>query len=143
MREAEYDRSDSLDALLPADERTPIGNAVGRSIVQGDDAALAQALAQLRDVPREGPPAMWIALYAGDPSAARQAIETFEASEAGRASEAAGVRVMVNNVMHLVIPLVFGSVGTAFGYMPVFLSNSALLTAGGFLMRRKPALEAP
>ena len=62
---------------------------------------------------------------------------------AGRASEAAGVRVMVNNVMHLVIPLVFGSVGTAFGYMPVFLSNSALLTAGGFLMRRKPALEAP
>jgi MFS family permease len=57
----------------------------------------------------------------------------------GRASEAAGLRVMVNNVMHLVIPLLFGSVGTAFGYMPVFLSNSALLTAGGFLMRRQPA----
>lgn len=56
----------------------------------------------------------------------------------GRASEAAGLRVMVNNVMHLVIPLLFGSVGTAFGYMPVFLSNSALLTAGGFLMRRQP-----
>jgi hypothetical protein len=46
---------------------------------------------------------------------------------------------MVNNVTHLVIPLLFGSVGTAFGYMPVFLSNSALLTAGGFLMRRQPA----
>ncbi|MBI4206061.1 MAG: MFS transporter [Betaproteobacteria bacterium] len=58
---------------------------------------------------------------------------------AGRASEAAGLRVMVNNVTHLVIPLLFGSVGTAFGYMPVFLSNSALLTAGGFLMRRQPA----
>ena len=58
---------------------------------------------------------------------------------AGRASEAAGLRVMVNNVTHLVIPLLFGSVGTAFGYMPVFLSNSALLTAGGMLMRRQPA----
>lgn len=56
----------------------------------------------------------------------------------GRASEAAGMRVMVNNVTHLLIPLLFGSVGTAFGYMPVFLSNSALLTAGGFLMRRAP-----
>jgi hypothetical protein len=46
---------------------------------------------------------------------------------------------MVNNVTHLVIPLLFGSLGTAFGYMPVFLSNSALLTAGGLLMRRQPA----
>jgi MFS family permease len=61
---------------------------------------------------------------------------------AGRASEAAGLRVMVNNVTHLVIPLLFGSVGTAFGYMPVFLSNSALLTAGGMLMRRQPAAHA-
>lgn len=56
-------------------------------------------------------------------------------SPAGRASESAGVRVMVNNMMHLIIPLVFGSVGTAFGYMPVFVSNSALLAAGGALMR--------
>jgi len=56
---------------------------------------------------------------------------------AGRASEAAGLRVMVNNVTHLAIPLLFGSVGSAFGYMPVFLSNSALLAAGGFLMRRR------
>lgn len=59
----------------------------------------------------------------------------YSTSPAGRASESAGVRVMVNNAMHLVIPLVFGSIGTAFGYMPVFLANSALLTAGGSLMR--------
>jgi predicted MFS family arabinose efflux permease len=63
----------------------------------------------------------------------------YAAAPVGRASEAAGLRVMVNNVTHLVIPLLFGSVGTAFGYMPVFLSNSALLTAGGVLMRRQPA----
>jgi predicted MFS family arabinose efflux permease len=55
---------------------------------------------------------------------------------AGRAAESAGLRVTVNNVMHLVMPLLFGSVGAAFGYYPVFLSNSVLLAAGSVLMRR-------
>ncbi|MBI4193943.1 MAG: MFS transporter [Betaproteobacteria bacterium] len=55
---------------------------------------------------------------------------------AGRVAEAAGLRVMVNNVTHFLIPLAFGSVGTAFGYMPVFLSNSALLSAAAVLMRK-------
>ncbi len=54
----------------------------------------------------------------------------------GRASEAAGMRVTVNNVTHLVIPLLFGSLGTAFGYAPVWLANSALLGVGGWLVRR-------
>jgi MFS family permease len=57
-------------------------------------------------------------------------------SPPGRASESAGLRVTVNNVTHLVIPLFFGSLGTAFGYAPVFLSNAALLAAGGVLMKR-------
>ena len=55
----------------------------------------------------------------------------------GRASEAAGLRVMVNNVAHLIIPLFFGSVGTAFGFVSVFLTNAAMLVAGGEFMRRK------
>jgi MFS family permease len=54
----------------------------------------------------------------------------------GRASEAAGVRVTVNNFTHLVIPLLFGTIGTAFGYAPVWLANSALLSVGGWLVRR-------
>jgi predicted MFS family arabinose efflux permease len=54
----------------------------------------------------------------------------------GRAAESAGLRVTVNNVMHLMIPLLFGSLGTAFGYVPVFASNSALLFAGGVIMKR-------
>jgi predicted MFS family arabinose efflux permease len=54
----------------------------------------------------------------------------------GRAAECAGLRVTANNVMHLLMPLIFGSLGTAFGYAPVFLSNSALLVAGGVLLRR-------
>jgi len=57
----------------------------------------------------------------------------------GRASEAAGVRVTVNNFTHFVIPLLFGSLGTAFGFAPVWLSNSALLGVGGWLVRRARA----
>ena len=55
----------------------------------------------------------------------------------GRSSEAAGLRAMVNNVAHLCIPLFFGSVGAAFGFTPVFISNAAMLMAGGELLRRK------
>jgi MFS family permease len=54
----------------------------------------------------------------------------------GRQAEAAGLRVTANNFTHLLIPLLFGSLGTAFGYTPVFVSNSAMLVAGGVLMRR-------
>jgi predicted MFS family arabinose efflux permease len=53
-----------------------------------------------------------------------------------RVSESTGLRVTVNNIGHLVIPLFFGSVGTVFGFFPVFISNSAMLVAGGLLMRR-------
>ena len=60
----------------------------------------------------------------------------------GRAAESAGLRVTVNNFMHLVIPLAFGSLGTAFGYMPVFLSNSAMLVVGGMLMRKAHLSES-
>ena len=62
-------------------------------------------------------------------------------SPPGRAAEASGLRVVVNNVMHLVVPIAFGSLGTAFGYMPVFLSNTVLLAGAGEFMRR--ALRDP
>jgi MFS family permease len=61
----------------------------------------------------------------------------------GRAAECAGLRVTVNNFMHLIIPVAFGSLGTAFGYTLVFVSNSVLLVGGGALMRRAPATPAP
>jgi MFS family permease len=57
-------------------------------------------------------------------------------SPRGRAAESSGLRVMVNNVMHLIVPVAFGSLGTAFGYMPVFLSNTAMLVGAGELIRR-------
>ncbi len=55
----------------------------------------------------------------------------------GRASEAAGLRVTVNNIAHLFIPLFFGSVGAAFGFTPVWLTNAGLLVGGGVFMHRK------
>jgi len=56
-------------------------------------------------------------------------------SPQGRAAESAGLRVMVNNIAHLMMPLIFGSLGAAVGFFPVFVSNSVLLVAGGALMR--------
>jgi MFS family permease len=53
-----------------------------------------------------------------------------------RLAEAFGLHKTVRNATHLVVPIVFGSVGAAFGFATVFLSNSALLAAGGFLLRR-------
>jgi MFS family permease len=45
----------------------------------------------------------------------------------GRTSEGAGLRVTFNHFTHLVVPLAFGGIGTAFGFAPVFVSCSALL----------------
>lgn len=51
----------------------------------------------------------------------------YSLSPPGRASEGAGLRVMFNHFTHLVVPLAFGGIGTAFGFAPVFVSCSALL----------------
>jgi predicted MFS family arabinose efflux permease len=53
-----------------------------------------------------------------------------------RLAEAFGLHKTLRNATHLVVPLVFGSVGAAFGFATVFFSNSALLATGGFLLRK-------
>jgi predicted MFS family arabinose efflux permease len=53
-----------------------------------------------------------------------------------RLAEAFGLHKTVRNATHLVVPLVFGTVGTFFGFATVFLSNSALLAGGGLLLRK-------
>jgi MFS family permease len=63
-------------------------------------------------------------------------------SPQGRVAESTGLRVMVNNFVHMLIPIVFGSVGTVFGFFPVFLSNSAMLVTGGFMMRRNSVKQS-
>jgi len=66
----------------------------------------------------------------------------YSLSPSGRASESAGLRVMFNHFTHLVVPLAFGAVGSAFGFVPVFVSCSALMLGGsgyGFWVERRGA----
>jgi MFS family permease len=55
----------------------------------------------------------------------------------GRSGEALGLRMTINNFTHMITPLLFGAVGSAFGVAPVFLLNSCMLVFGGILTRNK------
>jgi hypothetical protein len=61
----------------------------------------------------------------------------YERAPGGRSGEALGLRATLNNFTHMVTPLLFGTIGTAFGVMPVFLCNSLMLAGGGLIIRRK------
>lgn len=61
----------------------------------------------------------------------------YSRAPAGRSGEALGLRMAINNLTHIAVPLFFGAVGTAFGLAPVFLANAAMLGAGGLLSRRR------
>lgn len=61
----------------------------------------------------------------------------YERAPGGRSGEALGVRSTLNNFTHMVTPLLFGAIGTAFGIAPVFWCNSLMLAASGFIMRRR------
>jgi MFS family permease len=66
----------------------------------------------------------------------------YNLSPPGRQSEGAGVRVMFNNVVHLTLPVIFGGLGTALGFGPVFTSISALLLGGSVYTHRMNARTA-
>ena len=55
----------------------------------------------------------------------------------GRSGEALGLRMAINNLTHLVVPLFFGALGSAFGVTPVFLANAMMLGVGGMISRRR------
>jgi len=63
-------------------------------------------------------------------------IMTYNRSPQGRAGEALGLRFSFVNLTHMVIPLAFGSVGSAFGAASVFLANSVLMLIGGYAHHR-------
>jgi MFS family permease len=54
----------------------------------------------------------------------------------GRSGEALGLRVTINNFMHIVVPLLFGTIGSVFGVAPVFIANALILGSGGALIGR-------
>ena len=59
----------------------------------------------------------------------------FSHSAEGRSGEALGLRMTANHLTRLVGPVLFGSVGSAFGLAPIFWINALMLGAGGWLSR--------
>jgi predicted MFS family arabinose efflux permease len=62
---------------------------------------------------------------------------TYHHAPEGRSGEALGMRLTVNKITQISIPIVFGGIGTVFGLAPVFWANAAFLFAGGALSVRE------
>jgi len=60
-------------------------------------------------------------------------------SPPGRAGESLGLRIAINNSMHVVVPAFFGGVGAALGLAPVFWVNAGIIAAGNWFVRRRAA----
>jgi MFS family permease len=60
----------------------------------------------------------------------------YNRSPPGRSGEAIGLRQMANKVTEALVPLVFGSLGTALGMAPVFWMDALMLALGGYLRSR-------
>ncbi len=58
---------------------------------------------------------------------------TYNHAPAGRSGEALGMRLTVNKLTQIAVPVVFGGLGSAFGLLPVFWANGVFLLTGGFL----------
>jgi len=56
---------------------------------------------------------------------------TYDHAPKGRSGEALGMRVTVNKITQIAVPLLFGGLGSAFGVPPVFWANAAFLFLGG------------
>ena len=69
---------------------------------------------------------------------------TYNHAPAGRSGEALGLRLTVNKLTQIVVPLAFGALGSAFGLLPVFWANGVFLLTGGFvsLAERRVAANA-
>jgi predicted MFS family arabinose efflux permease len=61
----------------------------------------------------------------------------YATAPAGRAAEAVGVRTVVLNTSHTILPLMFGGVGAALGMWPVFWSMSSVLAGGAWFAKRQ------
>lgn len=63
---------------------------------------------------------------------------SYNYSPPGRAGEALGLRLTVNKLTQIVVPVLFGSLGAGFGLYPVFWSCAAILASGGVMNFRRP-----
>ncbi|MCW5604433.1 MAG: MFS transporter [Burkholderiales bacterium] len=60
----------------------------------------------------------------------------YNRSPPGRSGEVAGLRLTVNNVTHIAVPVAAGAVGALLGVVPVFWASALLLATSGHLTRR-------
>jgi len=58
---------------------------------------------------------------------------TYNHAPRGRSGEALGMRLTVNKLTQIAVPVIFGGMGSAFGLLPVFWANGAFLLAGGVM----------
>jgi len=63
----------------------------------------------------------------------------YNRAPAGRSGEAMGYRQLVNKATEVLVPLVFGTVSTVSGMLPVFWADALLLACGSILMRKDAA----
>ena len=72
---------------------------------------------------------------------------TYHHAPPGRSGEALGMRLTVNKLTQIVVPLVFGGIGSAFGVAPVFWGNALFLFIGALLSMRNhvqtPTVDDP
>ncbi|HZN23492.1 MAG TPA: MFS transporter [Burkholderiales bacterium] len=61
---------------------------------------------------------------------------SYERSPQGRAGEVTGLRLTVNNMARITMPVICGAIGASLGASPVFWMNAANLVATSFLSRR-------
>ena len=58
---------------------------------------------------------------------------TYNRSPTGRAGEVTGLRLTINNITHIGVPLAAGSVGALLGIAPVFWACAAILLVSGWM----------
>jgi MFS family permease len=60
-------------------------------------------------------------------------------SPPGRSGEVTGLRLTINNITHIGVPVTAGGLAAALGVAPVFWTSAALLVASGYLTRKAAA----
>jgi fucose permease len=59
-------------------------------------------------------------------------------SPEGRAGEVTGLRLTINNITHIGVPVASGALASALGVAPVFWTCAALLVISGYMSRKPP-----
>ena len=58
-------------------------------------------------------------------------------SPPGRSGEVTGLRLTINNIMHIGVPVAAGGLAAAVGVAPVFWTSAGLLVVSGYLTRKR------